>query len=67
MVDFTHITELLRAAINNLPWLEATVKGQVGQSLLARIIKLPLEAFPDLSAGSHVFKERLSWKNRQWC
>jgi len=48
MVDFTHITELLRAALNNLLWLEATVKEQISQSLLAQIEQLPLDAFPNL-------------------
>ena len=65
MVDFVNITELPRAAVDNIPRFEATVKEQVGQSLLTNTEKLPLEAFPDLGAGSHVFKERLSWKNRQ--
>jgi hypothetical protein len=52
--------------VDNLPWLESTVKEQVGQSLLTHVEKLSLEAFPDLIAGSHVLQERLSWENRLW-
>jgi hypothetical protein len=48
MVDFAHITELLRATVNNLLWLEATVKEQISQSLLAQIEQLLLGAFPNL-------------------
>jgi len=37
MVDFAYVTELLRAAVDNLPWLESTVKEQVSQSLLTNV------------------------------
>jgi hypothetical protein len=66
MVDFAYITELLRATVNDLPWLEPTVKEQVSQSLLMHIEELPLDAFPNLSTGSPICKLILSWKTFQW-
>ena len=67
MVDFTHITELLRAALNNLLWLEATVKEQITQSLLAQIEQLLLGAFPNLDRFLQCYDTQITHAQDHQC
>src|SRR5260370_16740317 len=46
--DFAHVAELLGIGMCYFPWFEATMKEQVGQSLLAHIGKLSSYNFPYL-------------------
>src|SRR5260370_14076265 len=57
--DFAHVAELLGIGMCYFPWFEATMKEQVGQSLLSHIGKLSFYNFPYLLTATMTVCERI--------